>query len=116
MLGYKLFKSLYTFKCFYSTLKSSTIFALSSGKRSCLKVSEYFIYYLLGKGKCGVAVIRISGSEAASALKQITNMQTLPKPREALLKGIQNPNNGEILDRGLVLWFPGRNYIKIFFV
>lgn len=61
----------------------------------------------LGQGKCGVAVIRISGSEAGNILKQIIKLDKLPKPRYAYLKDIVNPNNNEVIDKGIVLWFPG---------
>lgn len=36
----------------------------------------------------------------------------MPKPRYALLKNIINPYNNEILDKGLVLWFPGEHLIN----
>ncbi|XP_051791389.1 tRNA modification GTPase GTPBP3, mitochondrial [Erpetoichthys calabaricus] len=68
-----------------------TIFALSSGR-----------------GKCGVAVIRVSGPASAFCLSQLTRMkQGLPPPRTAVLHSISDPNSGEVLDRGLLLWFPG---------
>ncbi|KAJ8953595.1 hypothetical protein NQ318_003019 [Aromia moschata] len=72
------------------SLSSDTVFALSSGQ-----------------GKCGVAVIRISGPHASNALKLVTKLQELPKPRTALLKSIVHPVTQEVLDKGLVLWFPG---------
>uniref|UniRef100_A0A6P7GVV3 tRNA modification GTPase GTPBP3, mitochondrial isoform X1 n=2 Tax=Diabrotica virgifera virgifera TaxID=50390 RepID=A0A6P7GVV3_DIAVI len=72
------------------SLRSDTIFALSSGH-----------------GKCGVAVIRVSGSNSETALKLMTGLSSTPKPRTAILKSIKNPINGEVIDKGLVLWFPG---------
>ncbi|KAG5894471.1 hypothetical protein JTB14_032499 [Gonioctena quinquepunctata] len=69
---------------------SHTIFALSSGQ-----------------GKCGVAVIRVSGAHAADALKLVLNSETLPKPRTAVLKHIKHPIRKETLDKGLILWLPG---------
>lgn len=68
----------------------STVFALSSGL-----------------GKCGVAVIRVSGALAGNALKEVTNLQQMPQARTALLRSIKHPVSKEILDKGLVLWFPG---------
>lgn len=62
---------------------------------------------ILGYGKCGVAVIRVSGSNSGEALKIMTKMKELPKSRYALLKNIYHPKSNEILDKGLVLWFPG---------
>jgi tRNA modification GTPase len=54
-------------------------------------------------GRAGIAVIRISGAQAAAALKL---MALVPPPRRATLSAFVDPDNGEELDRGLVLWFP----------
>ncbi|XP_057663869.1 tRNA modification GTPase GTPBP3, mitochondrial [Diorhabda carinulata] len=91
MLWYKLNKYLnrYPARTLYST-KSDTIFALSSGY-----------------GKCGVAVIRISGSTSGTAFKLMTGLSVLPKPRVATLRSIKHPVSGETIDKGLILWFPG---------
>ncbi|KAF7703462.1 tRNA modification GTPase GTPBP3, mitochondrial [Silurus meridionalis] len=67
-----------------------TIFALSSGR-----------------GRCGVAVVRVSGPDAARALRALTSLKRAPNPRTALLRNITHPTSQELLDRGLVLWFPG---------
>lgn len=67
----------------------------------------------LGQGKCGVSIIRVSGGEAGSVLKKIAKLDQLPKPRYAILKNITNPHNGEILDKGLLLWFPGKTTKQI---
>ncbi|XP_076262416.1 5-taurinomethyluridine-[tRNA] synthase subunit GTPB3, mitochondrial isoform X1 [Rhynchophorus ferrugineus] len=71
---------------------SSTIFALSSGQ-----------------GKCGVAVVRVSGPRAGNALICMTGFKKLPTPRLALLRSIRNPITKDVIDKGLVLWFPGPN-------
>ncbi|XP_057698134.1 tRNA modification GTPase GTPBP3, mitochondrial isoform X1 [Corythoichthys intestinalis] len=69
---------------------AETIFALSSGH-----------------GKCGVAVVRISGPSSATALSSMAGLtRNLPIPRKALLRSITHPQSKEVLDRGLVLWFP----------
>ncbi|XP_062869076.1 tRNA modification GTPase GTPBP3, mitochondrial [Trichomycterus rosablanca] len=67
-----------------------TIFALSSGR-----------------GRCGVAVVRVSGPHAAGALHALTGLKRTLPPRTALLRSIIHPTSKELLDRGLVLWFPG---------
>ena len=64
-----------------------TIFALSSAR-----------------GKAGVAVIRVSGSEAASAAVQLAGH--LPPPRQAALRKLRAPD-GRHLDTALILYFPG---------
>lgn len=56
-------------------------------------------------GRAGVAVVRVSGSAAAEALRLLTG-RGLPRPREATVATIRDPQGGEVLDRGLVLWFP----------
>ncbi|KAI9498222.1 tRNA modification GTPase TrmE [Zychaea mexicana] len=67
---------------------NSTIYALSSAP-----------------GKAGVAVIRVSGPQAKQALTA-TVRGTLT-PRQAYFRRIRHPVKGTLLDRGLVLWFPG---------
>ncbi|CAL1679169.1 unnamed protein product [Lasius platythorax] len=59
-----------------------------------------------GHGKCGVAVVRISGSRSLEALKRMTNISKL-EPRRAFLRRIRDPETGEVIDNGLCLWFPG---------
>ena len=59
-----------------------------------------------GPGISGVAVIRISGKETSKILKLVTK-KNLPKPRVATFKKIIDPNNLELIDEGIVLWFPG---------
>ena len=59
-----------------------------------------------GSGISGVAVIRISGKETSKILKLVTK-KDLPKPRVATVKKIIDPNNFELIDEGIVLWFPG---------
>jgi tRNA modification GTPase len=67
---------------------SDTIYALSSGS-----------------GLAGVAVVRVSGASAGPIVKELCSK--LPVPRVATLSGLRWPDNGELIDRGLVLWFPG---------
>lgn len=73
----------------YSSLgRHETIFALSSGM-----------------GKSAVSVIRVSGPRSQQILKSMTSAQA--KPRQAQLTKVHDPESGEIVDRGLALWFPG---------
>lgn len=64
----------------------ATIFALSSAP-----------------GRAGVAVVRISGPNAGTALDALT--QPRPEPRKAALRKLTDPESGAILDQALVLWF-----------
>ena len=66
-----------------------TIFALSSGP-----------------GMSGVAIIRISGPEASNVIKSLTGKE-IPKPRMAVLRKINNINTSELIDEGIIIWFPG---------
>jgi len=59
-----------------------------------------------GPGVSGVAVIRISGIETSNALKLLTK-KPLPTPRVATLRKITKINTSELIDEGLILWFPG---------
>lgn len=67
---------------------TDTIFALASGAPPA-----------------GIAVIRVSGPQAFAALEAIAG--PLPEPRRMSLRNIQNPTEGTVLDRGLVVVFPG---------
>ncbi|XP_042209586.1 tRNA modification GTPase GTPBP3, mitochondrial-like [Homarus americanus] len=69
---------------------ASTVYALSSGQ-----------------GKCGVAVLRVTGERARDVFTNMTMPATLPPARVATLRKIFHPVTREGLDRGLVLWFPG---------
>ena len=59
-----------------------------------------------GPGVSGIAIIRISGSEAAEVVKSLTG-KNLPPPRIASLRKINNINTSELIDEGIILWFPG---------
>jgi tRNA modification GTPase len=59
-----------------------------------------------GPGVSGVAVIRISGSETSKVIKSLTGKQ-IPQPRVATLRKINNINTSELIDEGIILWFPG---------
>ncbi|MGE0628525.1 MAG: tRNA uridine-5-carboxymethylaminomethyl(34) synthesis GTPase MnmE [Hyphomicrobiaceae bacterium] len=56
-------------------------------------------------GKAGVAVVRVSGPGAAAALEGLAGR--LPRPRVAALRTLQRAEDGQDIDRAIVLWFPG---------
>jgi tRNA modification GTPase len=56
-------------------------------------------------GRGGVAIVRVSGPLAGTALKALTG-RPLPAPRAASFVRLVVPDTGEFLDQGLVLWFP----------
>ena len=59
-----------------------------------------------GPGISGVAIIRISGSDASKAITLLTG-KTLPSPRVASLRKINNIKTSELIDEGIIIWFPG---------
>ena len=59
-----------------------------------------------GPGISGIAIIRISGEETSKVLKSLTGKE-LPKPRVATLRKINKINTSELIDEGLIIWFPG---------
>ena len=59
-----------------------------------------------GPGISGLAVIRISGPECKLILKKMTNSSDL-EPRVATLKKINKINTNELIDQGIIIWFPG---------
>ncbi|KAJ1982353.1 mitochondrial splicing system protein [Dimargaris xerosporica] len=80
-----------------SSLNNDTIFALSTSP-----------------GKAGVAVIRISGPLATEALRRATAQLNsgapgrVPPPRRATGRRIIHPETHEVLDRAIVIYFPGK--------
>ena len=59
-----------------------------------------------GPGVSGVAIIRISGPDCKKIIDKMVN-SPLPAPRVATLKKINKINTNELIDQGLILWFPG---------
>ena len=59
-----------------------------------------------GPGTSGIAVIRISGPEASLVIKKLTK-KNIPEPRVATLRKINYINTSELIDEGMILWFPG---------
>jgi len=61
-----------------------------------------------GPGISGVAIIRISGPDCSKIIKSMT-IGSFPKPRVATLKKINKINTNELIDEGIIIWFPGPN-------
>ncbi|MDC3138469.1 tRNA uridine-5-carboxymethylaminomethyl(34) synthesis GTPase MnmE [Candidatus Pelagibacter sp.] len=59
-----------------------------------------------GPGISGVAVIRLSGQDTSKVIKLLTGKEP-PRPRVATLRKINKINTSELIDEGLILWFPG---------
>ena len=59
-----------------------------------------------GPGVSGIAIIRVSGEDTSKIIKSLTGGQ-LPKARIATLRKIYNIDSFELIDEGIILWFPG---------
>jgi len=59
-----------------------------------------------GPGVSGVAIIRVSGKETSKVIELLTN-KNLPIPRLATLVKYNKINTSELIDEGILLWFPG---------
>ncbi len=69
-------------------------------------IGETIFALASGRGVAGVAVIRISGSAAFSALAILTPGKETPPPRHLLRRDLVDPESGEILDHGMAVCFP----------
>ena len=59
-----------------------------------------------GLGTSGIAVIRISGPETKKVVSKLSK-GSFPKPRVATLKKVNNINRNEVIDEGIIIWYPG---------
>ena len=59
-----------------------------------------------GPGISGISVVRVSGSEVKNVIRKLTKGD-FPEPRKATLKKINKINTNELIDEGMVIWFPG---------
>ena len=59
-----------------------------------------------GPGIAGIAIVRISGQETKSIIKTLTGKE-IPEARIATLRKINNINTSELIDEGIIIWFPG---------
>ena len=59
-----------------------------------------------GPGVSGIAVIRLSGIHTKKIILSLINGE-MPPPRLATLKKFNKVNNSELIDEGILLWFPG---------
>jgi len=61
-----------------------------------------------GPGTSGLAVIRVSGKNTAEVVKELTGSK-LPTPRMATLKKFSKNGGKELIDEGVIIWFPAPN-------
>ena len=58
-----------------------------------------------GSGRAGIAVVRLSGPEVQAVLTAL--LGNVPVPRRASLKTVRGRDGAEMIDKGMVLFFPG---------
>ena len=61
-----------------------------------------------GSGISGIAVIRVSGKSTAEVVIKITGAK-LPAPRVATLTKFNKNGTKELIDEGVIIWFPAPN-------
>ncbi len=61
-----------------------------------------------GPGIAGISVIRVSGHETKKVISKLTR-KDLPKPRVATRRKFNKIKDNELIDEGILLWFPGPN-------
>ena len=61
-----------------------------------------------GSGISGIAVIRVSGKNTTDVIKRITGNK-LPLPRVATLTKFNKNGTKELIDEGVIIWFPAPN-------
>jgi len=59
-----------------------------------------------GPGVSGISVIRVSGDGTQNVIKLLTG-KSLPVKRVATLRNFNKVNTSELIDEGILLWFPG---------
>jgi len=59
-----------------------------------------------GPGISGVAIVRVSGEDTKKVIELLTNKK-VPKARYATLRKINKIDTSELIDEGIILWFPG---------
>ena len=61
-----------------------------------------------GSGISGIAVIRVSGNDTVKVIKTLTG-SSLPPERVATLKKFNKNGQKNLIDEGVLIWFPGPN-------
>ena len=61
-----------------------------------------------GPGIAGISVVRVSGSKTREVIINLTQQEP-PEPRVATLRKFNKINDNELIDEGILIWFPGPN-------
>src|SRR5438270_6287 len=74
------------------------------GKTGALSGQGTIFALATAPGRSGVAVIRVSGPEAESGIRQLTGRKA-PNERKVVVRTLFDPSTGEQIDAGIVLFF-----------
>ena len=61
-----------------------------------------------GPGLAGISVVRVSGPDTKKVILNLTDHEP-PKPRVATNRKFNKISNNELIDEGILIWFPGPN-------
>lgn len=83
--------------------------SFSAFKRGLSTASSIFALASAANQKCGVAVVRLSGKKCSEVLLKMTKKSEMTfETRKLYLRDIYHPVSNEKIDKGLVVWFKGR--------
>lgn len=93
-----------------------------AGLTRCIRTAAYFRRFAsvtsntifavaTGSSKAAIAVIRVSGDGTSNVLRSIISSGKLPEPRRATYTKLLHPQDGTLLDKCIVLWFPKPNSV-----
>jgi len=69
-----------------------------------METAETIFALASGRGRAGVAVVRVSGPQAHPALERLSR-RPAPAPRQTCLRRLRDPESGAVLDEALVVVF-----------
>ncbi len=77
----------------------------SDNKAMTIETRDTIFALASATGRAGVAVFRVSGPQAATALERLTG-KIEPTPRVLAHQILKDPDSGEMLDDGMTVWMP----------
>jgi tRNA modification GTPase len=70
-----------------------------------MKTTDTIYAVSSGRGRAGIAVVRLSGTSCLRLVKDIAGLT--PAPRHAHFTTLRDPVSGDVVDKSLTLYFPG---------
>ncbi len=56
-------------------------------------------------GRSAIGVLRLSGADSLSILRELTQSESDPEPARSMLRAIKDPRDGQLLDQALITFF-----------